>query len=290
MDIEIYDHLDKKGLGTKDMFDAIFVGKKGTTRHMNIPNGTLELDFNSHIRDAEIKVAIALLSHTFNQMGMEMINKFRDGEKLPNIDEKTGQSLYTVGVRADAKQLSEMIYSGNRGLGKRIFKSLQHLENLSIRYSVPGIMGTMRLFDNVAYKNGIITFNIANMLLNRLGPTLQAFRLAPILEHNGIPMRLSVYIETHQRPGKTYKDSSGATRQKYYPMNEYYLETLIEALHLGDRREDKIVNILQDAFYVLNTGKRNPISKYKYNKRRRSFESEYKNGNNKVLDAEIVKK
>ncbi len=290
MNIEIYEHLDKKGLGTKDMFDAIFVGKKGTTREITLTDGKLELDFNSNIGDAEMKVAITLLSHTFNQMGIDTVNALKDGKQLLNMDEQTGQAVYTLGVSVNAKEISELVHNGDRKKDKRVFKCLQHLENLTIRYSVPGVMGTMRLFNNVAHKNGVITFNVANMLLNRLGPTLQAFRLAPILEHNGIAMRLSVYVETHQRPGKNYTDSSGEKRRKYYPMNEYRLDVLAKALHLDGQQESKIIINIQKAFNDLNTGEKNPIPKYKYNKRRRSFESEYKNGNNILLEAEIVKK
>ena len=174
--------------------------------------------------------------------------------------------------------MSELIHRGDRTKGGRIFKNLQHLEDLSLRYDFDYVKCTIRLFDNVSYKNGKITFNIANMLLNRLGSTLVAFRLPPILEHNGLAMRLSMYVESHQRPGKQYKDSSGEKRTKFYPKNEYYLDDLKLALNLIDRREDKVISELQNAFDELHNGVNNPLPKFKYNRHRRSFENEYKNG------------
>ena len=234
MHILPYQHLDKKGLGAMDLFNAIPVGRKGTSRTYLFPYGTLTTDFHANIRDAEIKVAVTLLSHTFNQLGIDSIEKLKKGKQLPVIDEETGQTLYTNGISIDAKELSELIHRGDRAKGSRVFKNLQHLEDLSLRYDFDYVKCTIRLFDNVAYKNGKITFNIANMLLNRLGTTLIAFRLLPILEHNGLAMRLSMYVESHQRPGGQYKDSSGEKRTKFYPKNEYYLDYLKIALNLID--------------------------------------------------------
>ncbi len=278
MDIKIYEHLDKKGLGIKNIFDNIPVGKKGTVRHYKAPDGVFTYEFNANIRDAEVKVAIALMSYTFNQMGLSNVDRFRNNEAmLPMIDDN-GQTIYTRGISVDAKQLSEMIYDGARNRGNRVFKTLRHLEHFSIRYDLTLMRGTIKLFDNVAYRNGMITFNVSNFLLNQLGAQLIAFRINPILEHNGLAMRLSMYVETHQRPGKQYTDSSGEKRRKYYPMNEYYLDDLKSVLNLIDRREDKVVSELQNAFDELHNGTNNPLPKFKYNRYRRSFENEYKNG------------
>ena len=261
-----------------DLFNAIPVGRKGTSRTYTFPYGTLTTDFHANIRDVEIKVAVTLLSHTFNQLGIESVQELKEGKQLQVINEETGQTLYTNGISIDAKELSELLHRGDRTKGRRVFKNLQHLEDLVLRYDLDYVNCTIRLFDNVAYKNGMITFNIANMLLNRLGTTLIAFRLPPILEHNGLTMRLSMYVESHQRPGKQYKDSSGEIRKKYYPKNEYYLEDLKLALNLIDRREDKVISELQNAFDELHNGESNPLSRFKYNRCRKSFESEYKNG------------
>lgn len=273
-----YQHLDKKGLGAMDLFNAIPVGKKGTSRTYSLPNGTLTTNFHANIRDAEIKVAVTLLSHTFNQLGIESVQQLREGKTLPVINEETGQTLYTNGISIDAKELSELTHKGDRTKGRRVFKNLQHLEDLVLRYDLDDVNCTIKMFDNIAYKNGIITFNIANMLLNRLGTTLITFRLPPILEHNGLTMRLSMYIESHQRPGRQYKDSSGEKRTKFYPKNEYYLDDLKLALNVMNRREDKVISELQNAFDELHNGMHNPLSKFTYNKFRRSFENEFKNG------------
>ncbi len=211
-------------------------------------------------------------------MGKDIIDKIRNGTQLPILNEKSGQALYTNPITIDAKELSELIYSGDRKKGKRVFTHLQHLEDLVIRYDLTDLNSTIRLFDNVAYKSGNITFNIAHMLLNRLKNNLLVFRLLPILEHSGVAMRLSMYIESHQRPGKKYTDSSGEKRTKYYPLNEYCLEHLVVALQLQSQRSDKVILALQDAFTVLNNSTKNPIPKFTYNKYRRSFENEYKNG------------
>ncbi len=279
MKVEIYDHLDKKGLGNNDLFEVIPVGKKGTSYSVEVERGKVIFQFNANIRDSELKVAIALLSHTFNQVGKDTIDKFRSGDQLPMMNEQTGQALYAEPVTVDAKELSELIYGGDRKKGKRVFTHLQHLEDLTLRYEFVDLSCTIRLFDNVAYRNGKITFNIANMLLNRLGSTLIAFRLPPVLAHSGLTMRLSMYVESHQRPGSTYK-KEGKTHTKFYPKNEYYLDDLRAGLRMENLQESKIIANLKISFEELNKKERSNFPKFTYNEKRRSFENEYKNGNN----------
>ncbi len=283
MEVKIFDHIDKKGMGTTDLFNIIPTGKKGDSFSFPVEHGTVTFDFHSNIRDAEMKVAITLLSHTFNQLGKKNIDKFRDGSfSLPEIDSETGQTIYTDGITIDAKNLSEIINKGDRTKGRRLFKNLQHLEDLTIRYNLSYLQSTTRLFDNVAYKNGKITFNIANTLLNRLKESFRAFRLQPVLAHNGLTMRLAMFVETRQRPGKKYTDSSGEKRRKFYPLNTYNLDDIVASLRLGDQREDRMIESLQIAFDELKA-ENDSFPQFKYRKNRRWFESEYLNGTVKKL-------
>ncbi len=282
MEILPYAHIDKKGLGTNDLFQAIPVGKAGTFTEITVTDGgTVRFDRYSKIDDSEMKVATVLLSHTFHQIGKEILDTIRDGEMLPTISETTGQAEYQKAISVDAKDFAEMIYVNDdtaRKKGRKVFKHLQNLEDMAIRYRLPYLDTTIRLFDRVAYKNGVITFDIANSLINRMATTMLSFRLSPVLEHNGLAMRLAMIVETNQRFAGTYKDSSGEKRNKYYPLNEYYLDDLLFALQMESRREDKAIKEIQRAFNVLHREGTNPIAKYTYNKHRRSFESEYKNG------------
>ena len=281
MIVRPYEHLDRKGLGTNDLFHAIPVGRKGTEFSVNtVDGGKITFQFNSHIRDAEIKVAIALLSHTFNQMGIDVVNSIRDGIRLEELDDETGQPLYMRGLSVDAKELAEVIYPDNtnaRKESRRVYKHLVNLENLAIHYDLPGVKTTLRLFARPAMKKGIISFDISHTLINRLGTTLLAFRLPPVLQHTGLTMRLSMYVETHQRPGKSYR-KEGKTHRKYYPLNEYYLDDLKFGLRLEDRREDKLIKELQESFDEIYEKSDGDFPKFTYNKYRRSFESQYKNG------------
>ncbi len=283
MEVQIFDHVDKKGIGTTDLFNIIPTGKKGDSFSFPVEHGTVTFDFHSNIRDAEMKVAIALLSHTFNQLGKKNIDKFRDGShSLPEIDPETGQTIYTNSITVDAKNLSGIINKGDRTRGRRLFKNLQHLEDLTIRYNLTYLQSTTRLFDNVAYKNGKITFNIANTLLNRLKESFKSFRLQPVLAHNGLTMRLALYVETRQRPGKKYTDSSGVKRQKFYPLNTYNLDDIVMTLRLGEQQESKTIDFIQTAFDELKAGS-DSFPQFKYRKNRKWFESEYLNGTVKKL-------
>lgn len=282
MKILPYAHIDKKGLGTSDLFQAIPVGKAGTYTEISVAeNGTVRFERHSKIDDSEMKVATVLLSHTFHQIGKEILDTIRSGEMLPTICETTGQAEYQKSIRVDARDLAEMIYVNDtnaRKKGRKVFRHLQNLEDMAIRYRLSYLDTTIRLFDRVAFKNGVITFDIANLLINRMSTTMLSFRLPPVLEHNGLAMRLAMIVETNQRPGKMYNDSSGGKRTKYYPLNEYYLDNLLYALQMENRREDKAIKEIQRAFNTLHREGTNRISRYTYNSYRRSFESEYKNG------------
>ncbi len=292
MKVEIHNHLDKKGLGTSDLFQAIPVGRKGTDFEVSLyGGGKIKFQFNSNVRDAEIKVAVALLSHSFSQMGKTALDKIRGGIRLPEFNEETGQPEYMRGLSVDAKELAEIIYPNDenaRKKARRVYKHLANLENLTIHYDIPGIKTTLRLIARPALKNGIISFDISNTLINRLGTTLLSFRLPPVLAHDGLTMRLAMWIETHQRPGKKYK-KEGELHTKYYPKNEYYLDELRGGLRLEGRREDKVIFDLQEAFRELNLKDDSNFPKFTHNKYRKSFESEYKNSRTKVptLDKKV---
>lgn len=268
-----------KGMGTTDLFDVIPVGKKGTSFERVTSNGSkLVTSFGSNIRDTEIKVAILLISKIFQSLGKKQIDDLRKGYSLETLTED-GQTAYSKPIIVDAKDASSMLYNRNRGLGKRVYTALKHLEDLSMDYSYNGKdESRIRLFQGVAYAKGKIVFNIANFLINRLEYTFKSFRIAPVLIQTGFNMRLSLYVETHQRPMGKYKDSDGVVRTKYAAKNDYYLEDMIKTLRLEGHRENDIIVKLREAFIELSQSEINPIPKFTYNKRLKSFENEHKNG------------
>ncbi len=277
IDLKIFRDQSKKGLGSTDIFTVIPVGKAGDMISFDVDGGKLSLYWGSNIRDNEIATAIALLSFSLQAFEKDQVDKLRDGYRLPENDEN-GQPLYIEKISVKGADISAMLNSGNRGLGKRVYKALAHLENMQMKYELTDTCFTTRLFSRVAYKKGFLSFDISHFLINRIADTFLAFRLAPVLNVKGRVQRLALYIESHQRPGGQYIDIDGVKRTKYYPKNEYSLKELIFGLNLNpDRQESKNVGWIQEDFDTYRDSNSH-FPKYTYEPRRKVFESQYKKG------------
>ncbi len=281
--IDIRDIQNRKGLGTTDMLGVIPVGKKGDTLDLVIDDGwKLTYDWGGHIRDAEIRTAILLMSYTLQSLDPELMKKVNNGEQpLPDFSED-GQPIYTNSIVVNAGDLSAILYDGDRKKRKRVFTQLQHLEKLILTYSKGSVKIPIRWFLRPAYKKGRIAFDVSNHFINTIGEKMQAFRLLPIIQNNGLAMRLALFIETNQSApaGHTYKDSDGIVRQKYYPKTEYKLDDMTTALNIRDTQqanEREAIKRIKDAFTELKES--DPMfPKFTYNRYKRVFESEHKKG------------
>lgn len=277
MELEIYRDQNKKGLGTSDLFNVIPVGKKDDRVVVPI-EGKLNMIFEwgESISDGDIRAAIIMLSFSLHSWGKSKIDKLRNGVQLEEFNEK-GQATYTNSLSVKGVDISAFMNKGDKKKAKRIYQSLKNIEKLNIDYEEPGLSTRIRLFSRVAYKNGYLTFDIANFLLNRIGQTLVAFRTAPIVDSRGRTIRLALYVETHQRGAGSYiKD--GEKHTKYVPLNEYYIDDLIIGLNLNPKVQiSRTISRLQEDFNalkIINPG----FPQFTYNSRRRSFENEHKNG------------
>ena len=276
MELKIFRDQNNKGLGTTDLFTVIPVGKKGDEITFDVDGGKLSLKWGSNIRDNEIATAIALLSFTLQMFKKEQLDELRVGNKLEENDEN-GQPLFINSISVKGADASAILNNGDRGLGKRVYTALQHLENLQMSYELRSACFTTRLFSRVAYKKGVLSFDVSHFLINRIAETLLAFRLQPVLQVRGRTQRLALYVETHQRPGGKFKGKESEERMKYYPKDEYSLEELIFGLNLNpDAEENKLTKRIQEDFDAYSES--NPhFPKYTYEPRRKVFESEYKN-------------
>ncbi len=265
-------HLNNpKGLTSKEDIGIIPLGKKGETRKYNLlSGGMVTMDYGSKINDTDRRNVITCMSLMLERLGYDQTNEvIKDPlvSILPN-----GQIAYTT-FSIKASDVSTLLY-GNTREGRLVTKSLKNVAHLMIEVATDETQKAQNIFNqvsNIVYKNGVITFDVANMMIQTLAETRLPYRKEKTLLNNGFDYRLSFYVETHQQS----KDG-----KKWYPRQTYRLDDLIEGLALkGTYRnvESIYIDMIQEAFN--NIAKRDKdFPGYIYDKEKRFFYNKHKKG------------
>ena len=264
----------KKGLTSKEDFGVIPLGDKGEVTPFVLSNGgTVTLDYGASIKDSDRRSALTCISLMLSRLGYEQLNTIIQNP-IPMFRD-SGQVAYTT-FSIKASDISTVLY-GKNDEGRLIAKSLKKVAHLQI--SIDGANGkaqnVFNQMQNIAYKNGMITFDVANILVMHLAETRLPFRLSKTLLHVGFDYRLSFYIETHQ-----YKAG-----KNWYPQQTYRLDDLLDGLKLRGKyrnSESKQVEVIQKAFDNI-ASKDDAFPQYRYDDINKWFYNKYKKSASKNL-------
>ncbi len=278
--LQILNLNNQKGLTSKEDIGIVPLGKKGDIKKYNLlSGGVVTMDYGSKINDTDRRNVITCMSLMLERLGYDQLNGVMVNPLvgiLPN-----GQIAYTT-FTIKASDVSTLLY-GNTREGRLVTKSLKNVAHLMIEVNTNGTKKAQNIFNqvsNIVYKNGMITFDVANMMIQTLAETRLPYRKEKTLLHNGFNYRLSFYIETHQ-----YSNNNGKT---WYPRQTYNLDDLIEGLALtGTYRnvESIYIDMIQEAFdNICKIDKDFP--KYTYDKEKRFFYNKHKKAAEKHLFSE----
>ncbi len=274
VDVKVYN--SEKGLTCNKKFGVIPLGKKGDIRKFDVNGGELILDYGATVNDQDRKTTITCLSMVLEAAGFDTLKELKS-EPLDEYDVNTNQVLYTT-VSLESSKISAKVYKGNTREGRQVRKSLGKIKKLSIDIEIDEkrpLGNSFSQIENIALKDGIITFNVANMLLQYVADNILPFRIQKTLQYSGFTYRLSFFVETNQF------ENNG----KWFPRQTYSLDLLVDELELRGKYRNKdsvYIKMIQDAFDEMAKTDKN-FPRYICDKDKRFFYNKHKKSADKSI-------
>jgi len=266
----------EKGLTCNKKFGVVPLGKRGDIKRFDVNGGELVLDYGATITDQDRKTTITCLSMALEAAGFDIVQGLKS-EPLAEYDIETNQVLYTT-VSLEASKISAKVYKGNIREGRQVRKSLAKIKKLSVDIEIDGkrpLGNSFSQIENIAFKDGIITFNVANMLLQFVADNILPFRIQKTLQYSDFTYRLSFLVETNQYQIKG----------KWFPQQTYSLDFLVDELELRGKYRNKdsvYIKMIQDAFDEM-AKKDKDFPRYIYDKDKRFFYNKHKKSADKSI-------
>lgn len=265
LDIQILNNT--KAITSKDTLGIFPLGKKGDElKFKSLSGSDVTLYYGMTINDSDRRNIITCISYALNRIGYEQIEKIKN-VPLRSIED-SGQISFTT-FRIKASCISSKLYKTTRE-GRQVAKSLKKALHLLVDFNQ--INNAFTQIQNIAYKNGYITFDIANILINHIVNTRLPFRIGSTIIHTGFDYRLSFYVETHQ-----YRFGYSEKKQ-WYPKQVYHLDKLLNGLRLEQAytsQPARTIKQIEKAFNNLHLKNEN-FPKYIYDKDKKFFYNQYK--------------
>ena len=266
----------QKYITSKDNFGIFPLGKSGDEFEFETITGSkIIFTYGMNINDSDRRNVITCIAYALARIGFEQIEQIRYAP-LTTMN-NNGQMAFTTFV-IKSSEISTKLY-GTSKEGRQVVKSLKKIVHILV--DIDDANNTFTQIQNVAFKNGYIAFDFANILINHFASTRLIFDLEQTLLHSGFDYRLSFYIATHQYGIKNKNQT------KWYPKQVYHLCDLIQNLHLQAAylsQPRRTIKQIEKAFNNLHSKNTN-FPKYIYNNQSKFFYNKYK----KNADLELFK-
>jgi hypothetical protein len=264
----------QKYITSKDNFGIFPLGKSGDEfKFETITGSKIIFTYGMSINDSDRRNVITCIAYALARIGFEQIEQIRYAPL--STMKNNGQMAFTT-FEIKSSEISTKLY-GTSKEGRQIVKSLKKIVHILV--DIDDTNNTFTQIQNVAYKNGYIVFDFANILINHLASIRLIFDLEQTLLHSGFDYRLSFYIATHQYGIKNKNQT------KWYPKQVYHLCDLIHDLHLQAAylsQPRRTIQQIEKAFNNLHSKNTNfPI--YIYDNQSKFFYNKYKKNANLEL-------